>query len=90
VYIDTTGKNLVRSQCLQQHGHHASTVGPAKPITTLRHTKKDQHISSGRTRVYGGWTWTVAEIFRDHSTRAQIDVYTVRVDETEERPSAGP
>jgi hypothetical protein len=34
--------------------------------------------------------WTVAEIFKDHSTRAGIDVYTVRVDETEERASAGP
>jgi len=27
--------------------------------------------------------WTVAEIFKDHSTRARIDVFTVRVDETE-------
>jgi hypothetical protein len=27
--------------------------------------------------------WIVAEIFKDHSTRAGIDVFTVRVDETE-------
>jgi hypothetical protein len=27
--------------------------------------------------------WTVAEIFKEHSTRAGIDVFTVRVDETE-------
>jgi hypothetical protein len=26
--------------------------------------------------------WTVAEIFKDHSTREGIDVFTVRVDET--------
>jgi hypothetical protein len=34
--------------------------------------------------------WTVAEIFKDHSTRAGTDVYTVRVDETEGRAGAGP
>jgi hypothetical protein len=28
-------------------------------------------------------SWTVAQIFKDHSTRAGIDVFTVRVDETE-------
>jgi hypothetical protein len=28
-------------------------------------------------------TWTIAEIFKDHSTRAGMDVFTVRVDETE-------
>lgn len=27
-------------------------------------------------------TWTIAEIFKDHSTREGIDVFTVRVDET--------
>ena len=27
--------------------------------------------------------WTVAEIFKDHSAMAGIDVFTVRVDETE-------
>jgi hypothetical protein len=27
--------------------------------------------------------WTIAEVFKDHSTRARIDVFTVRVDETE-------
>jgi hypothetical protein len=27
--------------------------------------------------------WTVAEILKDHSARAGIDVFTVRVDETE-------
>jgi hypothetical protein len=26
--------------------------------------------------------WTIAEIFKDHSTREGIDVFTVRVDET--------
>jgi len=34
--------------------------------------------------------WTVAEIFKDHSTKAGIDVYTVRVDETEGRAGADP
>ena len=27
--------------------------------------------------------WTVAEIFKDHSARAGIDVFAVRVEETE-------
>jgi hypothetical protein len=26
--------------------------------------------------------WTIAEVFKDHSTREGIDVFTVRVDET--------
>jgi hypothetical protein len=28
--------------------------------------------------------WSVSEIFKDHSTRSGTDVFTVRVDETEE------
>ena len=31
--------------------------------------------------------WTIAEIFKDHSTRAGMDVFTVRVDETEQAVS---
>jgi hypothetical protein len=31
-------------------------------------------------------TWTVTEIFKDHSARAGIDVFTVRVDETDMSP----
>jgi len=40
-----------------------------------------QVVANGRTI-----NWTVAEINKDHTTRAGIDCFTVRVDETEIAP----
>jgi hypothetical protein len=40
-----------------------------------------QLVADGRTI-----NWTVAEIIKDHTTRAGMDCFTVRVDETEIAP----
>jgi hypothetical protein len=40
-----------------------------------------QVVASGRTI-----NWTIAEIIKDHTTRAGVDCFTVRVDETEITP----
>jgi hypothetical protein len=69
----TTWKILVRRA--DQEGYHYATTlqkGYAPSVGEEVELAVDERIK-----------WTVAEIFKDHFTRARIDVLTVRVDETE-------
>jgi hypothetical protein len=69
----TTWKIMVR-RADQTGYHYAATLqkGYAPTVGEEVELAVDERIK-----------WTVAEIFKDHSTRARIDVFTVKVDETE-------
>jgi hypothetical protein len=69
----TTWKIMVR-RADQGDYHYATTLqkGYAPSVGEEVELAIDERIN-----------WTVAEISKDHSTRARIDVFTVRVDETE-------
>jgi hypothetical protein len=69
----TTWKIMVR-RAGQPGYHYATTLqkGYAPSVGEEVELAVDERIK-----------WTVAEISKDHSTRARIDVFTVMVDETE-------
>ena len=70
----TTWKIMVR-RANQQGYHYVATHQKGRaPIVG------EQIGSTAEGRLI---SWTVVEIFKDHSTRAGIDVFTVRVDESE-------
>jgi hypothetical protein len=70
----TTWKIMVR-RAGQQGYHYVATHQKGRaPVV-------GEQIASTADRP--ATSWTVAEIFKDHSTKAGIDVFTVRVDETE-------
>jgi hypothetical protein len=70
----TTWKIMVR-RAHQAGYHYVATHQKGRPPSLGEQIE----VAADGRRV----TWTVTEIFKDHSARAGIDVFTVRVDETE-------
>jgi hypothetical protein len=70
----TTWKIMVR-RAEQARYHYVATHQKGRPPAV---GEQIELVVEGQTI-----TWTIAEISKDHSTREGIEVFTVRVDQTE-------
>ena len=70
----TTWKIMLRRSGQQGYHYTATYQKGRAPIVG----EQIESVADGRAII-----WIVAEIFKDHSTRGGVDVFTVRVDETD-------